>query len=104
MAQFTAKGVDSNGKAFGSVEELWSAELGNVDSSGKDTWYTKGIEYWDNVDATVDGVLGGFGHVSGVDVKESALFIRGNMAERLAATATSASPLVAIGGSTYPKP
>eukprot|EP00854_Cymbomonas_tetramitiformis_P027395 gene27395-33752_t len=56
MAQFTAKGVDSNGKAFGSVEELWSAELGNVDSSGKDTWYTKGIEYWDNVDATVDGV------------------------------------------------
>ena len=32
-------------------------------------WYDHGVKYWENIPATVDGVLGGFGHVSGIDVK-----------------------------------
>ena len=37
-------------------------------------WYEKGVAYWEGVAATVDGVLGGFGHVSGSDVRESKEF------------------------------
>lgn len=33
------------------------------------------VEYWDNQEASYNGVLGGFGHVSEVDVKESSKFL-----------------------------
>jgi hypothetical protein len=30
----------------------------------KQKWYSSGATYWENVAPTVNGVLGGFGHVS----------------------------------------
>jgi protein N-terminal methyltransferase len=74
------KGTDTEGKEYNSVSDLWKAELGAdgsaVDETKREQWYKKGVDYWMNVDATVDGVLGGFGKVSNVDVKGSAEFFK----------------------------
>jgi len=48
-------------------------------SHGRQTrqeWYQRGAHYWKNADATVDGVLGGFGHVSTVDIADSRRFLK----------------------------
>jgi protein N-terminal methyltransferase len=52
---------------------LWLQETPDGDASA---WYEKSTTYWHDVPATVGGVLGGFGHLSGVDVKESSEFVR----------------------------
>jgi protein N-terminal methyltransferase len=56
-----------------SISDLWLHETPNGDAS---QWYEKSTTYWHDVPATVGGVLGGFGHLSGVDVKESGEFVR----------------------------
>jgi protein N-terminal methyltransferase len=33
--------------------------------------YTKAVSYWDQQEASYDGVLGGYGHVSDLDVRDS---------------------------------
>lgn len=55
------------------IDVLWKGATPNGDSS---EWYEKSTAYWANVEATVGGVLGGFGHLSGVDVKESTAFVK----------------------------
>eukprot|EP00958_Prasinococcus_capsulatus_P015721 scaffold1687_cov405-Prasinococcus_capsulatus_cf.AAC.1 len=42
----------------------------------KGKWYSEAIEYWSKVDATVDGVLGGYGKVSGIEIAESKHFLK----------------------------
>ncbi|KAJ6815151.1 alpha N-terminal protein methyltransferase 1 [Iris pallida] len=72
-------GLDSDGRGFGSAEEMWREEigLGLADSSAKRTdWYSKGISYWQNVEASVDGVLGGYGQVNDADVAASDAFLK----------------------------
>lgn len=49
--------------------------LKTVDQLVPQGWYGKAVNYWGQIDATVDGVLGGFGHVTGVDLKESQQFL-----------------------------
>ncbi|XP_075977910.1 N-terminal methyltransferase [Anticarsia gemmatalis] len=39
-------------------------------------FYRKAASYWANVPATVDGVLGGFGHISDVDIDGSKAFLK----------------------------
>jgi len=73
-------GADSDGKAYASISELWQAEFGTstdgaAPAEKKDTWYKKGVNYWMGVDASVDGVLGGFGHISATDIKGSKDFL-----------------------------
>jgi hypothetical protein len=51
-------------------------ENNNTNKEGKLLWYHQGVEYWNHVDATVDGVLGGFGSVSGADAKENERILR----------------------------
>lgn len=41
----------------------------------KEQWYARAVNYWDQQAATVDGVLGGFGHVSPADIRESERFL-----------------------------
>ncbi|CAH0556729.1 unnamed protein product [Brassicogethes aeneus] len=41
-----------------------------------DEFYTDGAHYWAEVPATVDGMLGGFGHISQVDIRGSKTFIK----------------------------
>lgn len=51
-------------------------------NSGKETitfhnrWYEHNASYWVSQPATVDGMLGGFGSLSGIDCKASIAFIR----------------------------
>jgi len=39
-------------------------------------FYTDAAKYWDNIPATVDGMLGGFGFISHTDIEGSQLFLR----------------------------
>jgi hypothetical protein len=51
------------------AEELWDQ---SKDGDGShDTWYKKAVSYWDKQEPTYDGVLGGFGFVSEIDVRDS---------------------------------
>ncbi|KAL6341248.1 hypothetical protein AAG906_032366 [Vitis piasezkii] len=52
-------------------------EIGDgIDPHKKTDWYHKGVDYWECVDASVDGVLGGYDHVNDVDVKGSEAFLK----------------------------
>jgi hypothetical protein len=65
---------DSSGAKFASLASMWAGVLGRLGISG---WYSAGAEYWqaDAVPATLDGVLGGYAHVSGPDAAASIRFI-----------------------------
>ncbi|KAM3959085.1 N-terminal Xaa-Pro-Lys N-methyltransferase 1-B-like [Aphomia sociella] len=45
-------------------------------SGNSDICYEKALEYWADIPATVDGVLGGFGFISDVDIDGSKLFLK----------------------------
>ena len=49
-------------KAAPELAEKWEQQ---------EEWYSKAVTYWDKQEATVDGVLGGFGFVSGPDIEDS---------------------------------
>ncbi|XP_008793567.2 alpha N-terminal protein methyltransferase 1 [Phoenix dactylifera] len=73
-----AGGLDSDGRGFSSSREMWREEIGIGEAEGgskRHEWYRKGIAYWQAVEASVDGVLGGYGHVNEVDVKGSEAFL-----------------------------
>lgn len=38
--------------------------------------YTKAHEYWASIPATIDGVLGGFGFISQIDIEGSKVFLK----------------------------
>ena len=66
----SGRGADTNDKEYESIEEMWEAEL----ADGK--WYTKAEDWYvNNCPTTVDGVLGGFGHLDPLDVAESCTFL-----------------------------
>ncbi|GBG61183.1 hypothetical protein CBR_g19259 [Chara braunii] len=96
-------GTDSAGEVvYGSAKEMWRMEAGEddkghtVDEAKKKEWYGKGIDYWQSVDATVDGVLGGYGNVSAKDVAESGTFLKEVFGGRLADGAVGRRHLVAL--------
>jgi protein N-terminal methyltransferase len=45
-------------------------------SEKKHAWYQKGADYWLSQAASVDGVLGGFGHISPVDLSGSKTWLQ----------------------------
>ncbi|XP_042022147.1 alpha N-terminal protein methyltransferase 1-like [Salvia splendens] len=80
--QMDGGGVDSDGRAFTSAEEMWREAVGDGDPLKKSQWYSEGVGYWQGVEATVDGVLGGYGHVNKPDIKCSEAFLNSILAER----------------------
>ncbi|KAK6796346.1 hypothetical protein RDI58_004047 [Solanum bulbocastanum] len=82
LTQMETGGLDSDGRTFKNAEEMWREEVGDGDTQKKFQWYNKGINYWQGVEATVDGVLGGFGHVNTPDIKASEDFLNTILAER----------------------
>ncbi|KAL8144435.1 hypothetical protein V2J09_017467 [Rumex salicifolius] len=61
---------------------MWSEQLGHAgDAHKRVDWYRSGVDYWKGVEASVDGVLGGYGHVNDVDVKASEVFIHSLFSE-----------------------
>lgn len=64
------RGSDTEGRKYSSIEEMWNAQ----DLS---TWYSRAKGWYeDNCDATIDGVLGGIGHISGRDLEGSRAFLK----------------------------
>lgn len=47
------------------------------DETNETDFYAKGKSYWENVPATVDGMLGGHSDVFNADIQASARFING---------------------------
>jgi len=58
-----------NGVSVGDVER-------NDNIPGDCVSYEQGKGYWESVPATVDGVLGGFGHISNTDISGSKTFLK----------------------------
>lgn len=78
------KGIDDKGNPIGTHTAFWKAvKAGAKGADGKPLWYKKGIDYWDTVEATDDGVLGGYGHVSDLDAKENSEFLRSVLGDAL---------------------
>ncbi|XP_041979044.1 alpha N-terminal protein methyltransferase 1 [Aricia agestis] len=50
-----------------------------IENKSKSLNYDKALEYWAEIPATLDGVLGGFGHISDEDILGSTLFLRSIM-------------------------
>ncbi|KAK3034385.1 hypothetical protein RJ639_033989 [Escallonia herrerae] len=80
-------GLDSDGRQFKSAEEMWREEVG--DASRRSQWYKQGVGYWQGVEASVDGVLGGYGHVSEADIKSSEAFLNTLLADYFPDAATN---------------
>ncbi|KAI8525784.1 hypothetical protein RHMOL_Rhmol13G0256900 [Rhododendron molle] len=75
-----ASGLDSDGRQFNNADEMWREEVG--DHPKKTDWYHKGVGYWEGVEASVDGVLGGYGHVNEPDIKSSEAFLNTLLVDR----------------------
>ncbi|KAF5729277.1 putative Protein C9orf32 [Tripterygium wilfordii] len=73
-------GSDSDGRTFSNAEEMWREHAG--DDNRKTQWYSDGVAYWEGVEASVEGVLGGFGQVNDADINGSEAFLNTLLAER----------------------
>ena len=69
------QGFDGGNEPIGPCDKFWERVL-TKRLEDKKLWYHQGVEYWNTVDATVDGVLGGFGSVSRADAKENEGILR----------------------------
>lgn len=54
------------------IEEIEKVDEELLDDSS----YTDAAKYWDKIPATVDGMLGGFGHISHTDITGSQSFLK----------------------------
>ncbi|KAL5549512.1 hypothetical protein UlMin_004743 [Ulmus minor] len=88
-------GLDSDGRQFKTADEMWREQVG--EPSRKTDWYRQGVGYWEGVEASVDGVLGGYGHVNKVDITDSEAFLNLLLSERFPnVSATNPRHLVAL--------
>jgi protein N-terminal methyltransferase len=75
-------GSDSYGETYSSIEEMWASE-GVVAGEDNADWYERAAAYYeDHCDATVDGVLGGFAHITELDLDFSRNFVTAVQTER----------------------
>ncbi|XP_077244557.1 alpha amino-terminal protein methyltransferase isoform X1 [Tasmannia lanceolata] len=75
-------GSDAEGREYRNAKEMWREEIGEGGENKKE-WYQKGVGYWEGIEASVDGVLGGYGHVNDPDVKGSEAFLKALLANRI---------------------
>jgi len=69
-AEASYSGSDTDGTKYSSIEEMWRDQ----DLS---TWYTRAKGWYeDNCPSTIDGVLGGIGHISKKDLEGSREFLK----------------------------
>ncbi|KAL9329092.1 hypothetical protein ACSQ67_004095 [Phaseolus vulgaris] len=88
-----ATGLDSHGREFKTADEMWREHAG--DPSKKTEWYRDGVSYWEGVNPTMDGVLGGFANVNEPDISCSEDFLKILLSERFPADGTR-QPLVVL--------
>ncbi|RYH08376.1 methyltransferase domain-containing protein [archaeon] len=74
-------GIDSDGKEYSSLTTLWKKAMQPMkiaDGNKTAEWYEKANSYWDdekNCPCSDDGVLGGYGHITPVDIEGSRSFL-----------------------------
>lgn len=71
-------GAASDGRQYVSLAHMWDDQLAAREGEGGQPWYRRAASYWDDEEkapATVDGVLGGYGFVSGTDLRGSHIFL-----------------------------
>ncbi|CAD7703853.1 unnamed protein product [Ostreobium quekettii] len=66
-------GIDTEGQEYPSAQAFWEAELSG---EGPSAWYSKALKYWDQQEPTYNGVLAGYGHLSRIDLIDSAAFLK----------------------------
>ncbi len=76
----TVLGIDSEGNEYKSLAELWRKvqPLSGPTAKPKEGWYEKANAYWEDVSncpCTDDGVLGGYGSITPVDILGSKHFL-----------------------------
>ncbi|KAF7803947.1 alpha N-terminal protein methyltransferase 1 [Senna tora] len=86
-------GSDSDGREFKSADEMWREQAGDPDK--KTQWYRHGVGYWEGVEASVDGVLGGYANVNEPDINDSEAFLKMVLSERFP-NGVNDQPLVAL--------
>eukprot|EP00994_Dinema_validum_P009683 NODE_97_length_2599_cov_61.674510_g64_i0.p1 GENE.NODE_97_length_2599_cov_61.674510_g64_i0~~NODE_97_length_2599_cov_61.674510_g64_i0.p1 ORF type:complete len:701 (-),score=162.86 NODE_97_length_2599_cov_61.674510_g64_i0:282-2384(-) len=66
-------GKDTDGKGYASLDEFWAhiTKMGVLAA-----WYNPSINYWDEIPATISGVMGGFECVHDSESGESLTFLR----------------------------
>jgi len=65
------KGTDGEGKTYNSLEEMWRSEMYSKEEGKGEGWYDKGLNYWQEAKADIDGVLGDYGHTHPIDIADS---------------------------------
>ena len=60
------RGEDSKGTSYDNIEQLWD---------DKSEWYKHALDYWEGMDASVDGVLAGHASLSPADLVCSRVFL-----------------------------
>ncbi|GIL67244.1 hypothetical protein Vafri_20686 [Volvox africanus] len=87
-------GHDGDGREFASPDELWAVEA-DADG-GHNTWYQKAVSYWDQQEPSYNGVLGGFGYTSDLDVRDSRALLLKSMRAQLEAADKGVRTLTAL--------
>jgi protein N-terminal methyltransferase len=59
-------------------------------------WYTTAVDYWDRQEASVNGVLGGYGHLTSPDVRDSRAFLKKAWGASLSEAQAQGRPLAAL--------
>ncbi|KAG1676942.1 hypothetical protein FOA52_014818 [Chlamydomonas sp. UWO 241] len=91
-AQFS--GTDQEGRVYQAPSELWEE---NKDGDGShENWYKKAVAYWDQQEPTYNGVLGGFGFVSEIDIRDSKALLEKVMKPALDEVARGARSLAVL--------
>jgi len=69
-SEIVYSGSDTKGKKYISIEQMW-------EDQNLSTWYKRAKAWYeDNCSATIDGVLGGIGHISDKDLDGSRNFLK----------------------------
>lgn len=67
------RGEDTEGANYATVDDLWRRELGTT--AGREGWYAKATTHWEQQEASINGVLGGYPETNGPDLRESKRFL-----------------------------
>lgn len=71
-------GTDTDDRIYSDIRSMWKFELSSKSSDDVIRWYSKAYDYWEsdeNCPVSDDGVLGGFGFLTEVDVRDSNRFL-----------------------------
>ena len=75
------RGIDSEGRHYSTAPEMWLTQGVTADQTG--SWYRRAAAFYeDNCPPTIDGVLGGFGSLSDLDLATSRQFLHQLLALR----------------------